>query len=61
MHEQVPQGVAEATTSSITFYYGAGRHTNSGLQIRGNRQHVIHNCRSDASDRVAGDIPHIPP
>eukprot|EP00965_Chrysotila_dentata_P220417 6191758-Pleurochrysis_carterae.AAC.2 len=31
--------------------------------IRGNRHHVKHSCRlgSDASDRVAVDIPHIPP
>eukprot|EP00965_Chrysotila_dentata_P032150 1072402-Pleurochrysis_carterae.AAC.1 len=29
--------------------------------IRGNGHHVKHSCRSDAFDRVAGDIPHIPP
>eukprot|EP00965_Chrysotila_dentata_P240466 6203732-Pleurochrysis_carterae.AAC.2 len=27
----------------------------------GDRYHVKHSCRSDASDRVAGDIPCIPP
>eukprot|EP00965_Chrysotila_dentata_P204008 6182079-Pleurochrysis_carterae.AAC.1 len=29
--------------------------------ICGNRHHVKHSCQSDESDRVAGDIPHIPP
>eukprot|EP00965_Chrysotila_dentata_P192272 6175079-Pleurochrysis_carterae.AAC.1 len=29
--------------------------------FRGNRHHVKRSCRSDASDRVAGKIPYIPP
>eukprot|EP00965_Chrysotila_dentata_P188522 6172785-Pleurochrysis_carterae.AAC.3 len=29
--------------------------------FRGNRHHVKHNCRSDVSNRVARDNPHIPP
>eukprot|EP00965_Chrysotila_dentata_P208936 6184984-Pleurochrysis_carterae.AAC.1 len=36
----------------------------STWSFRGNRHHVKHSCRSDASDRVAGDIPkpgYIPP
>eukprot|EP00965_Chrysotila_dentata_P218383 6190552-Pleurochrysis_carterae.AAC.4 len=40
---------------------GAEPHINYGLHIRGNRHHVKHSCRSDAFDRVAGDIPHISP
>eukprot|EP00965_Chrysotila_dentata_P010034 327310-Pleurochrysis_carterae.AAC.3 len=29
--------------------------------FRGNRHYVQHSCRSDVSDRVARDIPNIPP
>eukprot|EP00965_Chrysotila_dentata_P212581 6187127-Pleurochrysis_carterae.AAC.1 len=61
IHEQVPFGVAKVTTSSIISYYGAKPHMNNGLRNRSNRHHVKHSCRSDASNRVAGDIPHIPP
>eukprot|EP00965_Chrysotila_dentata_P196380 6177539-Pleurochrysis_carterae.AAC.5 len=28
--------------------------------IRGNRHHLRHSCRSEASDRVGGYIPYIP-
>eukprot|EP00965_Chrysotila_dentata_P235505 6200792-Pleurochrysis_carterae.AAC.1 len=31
------------------------------FNVRGNRHHVKHSCRSHASDRVAGDILYIPP
>eukprot|EP00965_Chrysotila_dentata_P035606 1185004-Pleurochrysis_carterae.AAC.1 len=40
---------------------GAEPHINHGLHYRGNRHHVKHSCRSDTSNRVAGDIPYIPP
>eukprot|EP00965_Chrysotila_dentata_P112868 3729212-Pleurochrysis_carterae.AAC.1 len=36
-------------------------HMNHDLHTRGSQHHVKHNCKSDASDRVAEDIPHIPP
>eukprot|EP00965_Chrysotila_dentata_P163772 5406830-Pleurochrysis_carterae.AAC.2 len=32
-----------------------------GFHIRGDRHHVKDSCLSDPSDRVEGDIPHIPP
>eukprot|EP00965_Chrysotila_dentata_P118940 3932959-Pleurochrysis_carterae.AAC.1 len=41
--------------------YGADPHINHGLRYRGHRHHVKHSCRSDTSERVAGDIPYIPP
>eukprot|EP00965_Chrysotila_dentata_P021533 713416-Pleurochrysis_carterae.AAC.1 len=41
--------------------YGAEPRINHGLHHRGNGHHVKHSCRSDTSDRVAGDILYIPP
>eukprot|EP00965_Chrysotila_dentata_P261990 6214434-Pleurochrysis_carterae.AAC.1 len=46
------------TSTSI---YGAEPYIEHGLHYRGNRHHIKHSCRSDTSDRVAGNIPHIPP
>eukprot|EP00965_Chrysotila_dentata_P134718 4456118-Pleurochrysis_carterae.AAC.5 len=54
MHEQFPLEVEKATTSITTSQYGVEPHINSGVHIRGNRHHVKHSCRSDASDRIVG-------
>eukprot|EP00965_Chrysotila_dentata_P097729 3231239-Pleurochrysis_carterae.AAC.2 len=41
--------------------YGAEPHMIHGLHHRGNWHHVKRSCRSDASNRVVGDISYIPP
>eukprot|EP00965_Chrysotila_dentata_P210136 6185716-Pleurochrysis_carterae.AAC.1 len=55
----------QATSSDDYFQYyiliWRGAQMNSGLHIRGNRRLVKYSCRSEASDRVAGDIPCILP
>eukprot|EP00965_Chrysotila_dentata_P060174 1995411-Pleurochrysis_carterae.AAC.2 len=35
-------------------------HINHGLHIRGNQHHAKHSCQWNASNWVAGEIPHIP-
>eukprot|EP00965_Chrysotila_dentata_P241979 6204615-Pleurochrysis_carterae.AAC.6 len=48
--------------NTFWIYRGLKPHViNHDLHIRGNRHHIKHSCQSDASDRVAGNIPHIAP
>eukprot|EP00965_Chrysotila_dentata_P126276 4173203-Pleurochrysis_carterae.AAC.1 len=47
-------------SNASTPRYGAEPYIKDGLHYRGNRHHVKHSCRSDASDRVGGGFPIYP-